>query len=568
MKYWKIGLLMGISALALLLFGVNTRPPAAHATVMTVLTITKTNCLTLTGNVDWNGNGFIDADDGSTSLSVCSHLDDPSNLATLTRVLGGDPSDPQPSDFAKIDLDAGQVHETDGQVFVMAFVSDVAPVGFYATNGEFLASGRSNALCGPVGDPGYDFSELDCGGTGGTGVVVTEWVPNGAERGPGTFTVRQQSLEATADYTIVGEADHISLKAYDTAIQVNAPLCALFSDTPTFLESVTEPETSPLVATVTDSDGTPITGALVNWTVDDPDMARFFIPDPLRVAFTPSVDLQALGKGAPEMICGGTKTGTVKITATLTTGADVLPSNLGLDPGANVGRSASITLPVQSEPEAMTLSAVPPSLVCDGTASSNVSANLTDDANNAVVNGNLVHFSVKALGSVNPVDARSTSGAATTALTPLSGAINGVLVDATWMRHVVHGPTPTPNFTPLPPTSTPVTPGPTVGPGTPTPSPIPTSTAVPTQTPAPLITPKAIELEFVSSGLEQSTLVNCEQAPGAPTEQPGGAPAAVISPPRTGSGGSEASPWPVALPLGGFALLLVGSGLVLRRRKE
>ncbi len=565
MKYRKIGLLMGISALALVLFGVNTRPPAAHATVMTVLTITKTNCLTLTGNVDWNLSNSIDADDGAASLTVCSHLDDPANLETLTTMLGGVASDPQPSDFAKIDLDAGQAQDKDGDVWVMAFVSNSAPVGFYATNGTFSASGRSNALCGPVGDPGYDFAEPDCGGTGGTGVVVTEWKPNGAERGPGTFTVRQQSLEATADYTIVGEPDHISLKAYDTAIQVNAPLCPLFSDTPTFLELLTEPETSPLVATVTDSDGTPVTGALVNWTVDDPDMARFFIPDPLRTAFTPSVDLQALGKGAPEMICGGTKTGTVKITGTLTTGADVLPANLGLDPGANAGRSASITLPVQSEPEAMTLSAVPPSLVCDGTASSNVSANLTDDANNAVVNGNLVHFSVKALGSVNPVDARSTSGAATTALTPLSGAINGVLVDATWMRHVVHGPTPTPNFTPLPPTSTAAPDIGTPGPGTPTA--VPTSTPAPVQTPAPLITPKAIELEFVPSGLEQTTLVNCQQAAGAPAPAEG-APAAVISPPRTGSGGSESSPWPVALPLGAFALLLVGSGLVLRRRKE
>jgi len=161
-----------------------------------------------------------------------------------------------------------------------------------------------------------------------------------------------------------------------------------------------------------------------------------------------------------------------------------------------------------------------------------------------VVNGNLVHFDVQTLGSLNPVDARSTTGAATSVLTPLSGVANGVLVDATWMRHMVKGPTPTPVFTPMPLT----TPFPDI--------------------PTPVFTPKAIKLEFVPSGLEQSMLVNCEGATSA-TPAPGeaGAPGAVIAPPRTGSGGGEASPWLVALPLGAFALLLVGSGLALRRRK-
>jgi hypothetical protein len=568
MKYRKIGLLMVIPALALVLFGVNIRPPAAHATVISVITITRTDCLTLTGNVDWNGSDSIDADDGITSLSVCNGLDNEGNFRTLTGLLGGDPDNPKPSDFAKIDLDAGQVHEKDGFEYVVAFVGNDDPVGFYADNGIFQATGRSDAFCGPAGQPGIDFQEADCDGkasTVGDGVVVIHWDPHGAPRGDGEFRVRQGSIEATAAYKVVGEPDHISLKAFDTAIQTNAPLCVLFTDTPTFLETLTEPETSPIVATVTDSDDTPITGALVEYKVDDPDLAKLAIPDPLRIALTPSVDLQALGIGSPEVICGGEKAGTVKITATLTTGSDVLPGNLGLDPSAP-SRSASITLPVQSEPTTMMLSAVPPNLVCDGSATSSVSANLNDDSSKPVVNGNLVHFTVEALGSVNPIGARSASGVATTVLTPLSGVVNGVLVRATWMRHVTKGPTPTPVFTPLAPTSTAAPDLGTPGPGTPTP--VPTSTSVPTQTPAPVATAKPLELQFVASDLEQSMLVNCDQNPATVGEQPAaGAPASVISPPSTGGGGSQQSSWLVALPLGAVALLLVGSGLALRRRR-
>ncbi len=569
MKYWKTGLLMAIPALALVLFGLNLRPPAAQATVTSVITITKTNCLTLTGNVNWNGNDLIDVDDGAAGLSVCSNLDLEANFRVLTRVLNGDQDNPQPSDFAKIDLDGGQAHEVDGDVFVVAFVSSDDPVGFYADNGGFEDSHThaSFALCGKPGDPAIDFSDPDCDKTGSTigdGVVVAQWKPNGAPRGAGEFRVRQAGREIAAPYTIVGEPDHISIKAFDTAIQTGAPACELFSDTPTFLAAVTEPETTPIVATVTDSDGTSITGALVTYKVDDPDMASLVIPSTLRIPLTPSLDLQALGFGSPEVLCGGEKTGTVKITATLTTGENVLPSQLALDPNAKI-RSASMTLPVQSEPVAMTLSAIPPSLVCDGTATSDVSANLTDDNQKAVVNGNLVQYTVKALGSVNPIEARSTDGVAKTTLTPLSGAINGVLVRATWMRHVTKGATPTPVFTPLAPTSTPAPNIGTPGPGTPTP--VATSTQVPVQTPAPIETPEPTELKFVASGLEQSFLVNCDQNPATVGELPAGAPGAVIAPPRTGSGGSEPSSWLVALPLGAVVILAFGSGLALKRRR-
>ncbi|MGA2285804.1 MAG: Ig-like domain-containing protein [Dehalococcoidia bacterium] len=572
MKYRKLGLLMVVPALALILLGTSVRPPAAHAQITKLMLITANNCLSLPGNVDWNGSGDIDQGDGSFGFDVCSESGLEQDIGTLARVLGGDENHPVPSDFTKVDLAAGQIHEAptseppppDAQMYVLAFVTNDDPVEFYTSTGVFFDNGKSQLKCGSR--PTDEIDERACSQgaitVGPDNLVVAKWVPNGAKRGPGTITVRQDSDEQTIDYTVVGQPDHISLKAFDTAIQANAPVCELFSDTPTFLESVTEPETSPLVATVTDSDGTVITGGQVEWSVSDclndsctesinnqgrASRASLVIPDPLRFAFTPSLNLQALGLGAPEVVCGGTDTGNVKITATLTDGSDVFPSQLTLDPDANKGRSASIILPVQSEPSGMTLSADPATLVCDGTSSSTVSANLTDDASKPVVNGNLVHYSVKALGSVNPVDARSTSGAATTSLTPLSGAINGVVVGGTWMRHVVKGATPTPVFTPI---------------GLLTPYPL---------TPTPLTTPTPIVLEFVSSGLQQTTLVNCQQNPAAPEQQAtaaaAAAQAAVISPPRTGSGGSGGSPWLVALPLGAFALLLVGSGLALRRRQ-
>jgi hypothetical protein len=553
MKYTKIALLVVIPVLALLFLGTNLRLPAAHATVTKVLTITRTNCVTLTGNVDWNGDDFIDDSDGPIGFSVCSSLETESNFRTLTRVLGGDEDNPKPEDFAKIDLDAGQAHELDGIVFVVAFVGNDDSVGFYADSGIFPISGHSIALCSAL--PGANFAEADCdekSSTVGDGVVVAQWVPSGAERGTGQFRVRQGGVEITADYQIVGEPDHISLKSIDTAVQTGAPVCELFTDVPGFLARTTEPETSVLVATVTDSDDTVITGALVAYTVDDTDKANVAIPAPLRAALTPSLDLQALGLGSPEVLCGTDDAGTVKITASITKGDDVLPNNLKLDPNAKV-RHASIEVPVQSPPETMTLSAVPPNLVCDGTASSNVSAKLTDGDGEAVVNGNLVHFRVVALGSVNPIDGRTTDGAATTAVTPLSGAINGVLVRATWMRHMVDGSTPTPVPTPI-------------RTATPAPPEVATATPAPTITPAPAGTAEPIDLEFVASDVEQTMLVNCDQSGAVPEGPAAGSPGAVISPPSTGDGGSQASSWWVAAPLGAVALLLAGSGLALRRR--
>jgi hypothetical protein len=151
----------------------------------------------------------------------------------------------------------------------------------------------------------------------------------------------------------------------------------------------------------------------------------------------------------------------------------------------------------------MVLSVSPSSLVCDGTASSTVSATLTDAEGNPALDGNTVRFDVKALGIASPIEAKSAAGAATTKVTPLSDIARGVTVKATLLliegeEQEVDEPEPGP---------------------TPTPT---------------------IE-EVLVPDIEKSILVECASAPGAPGVPAPGAPAAggapAISPPATGDGG-------------------------------
>ena len=564
MKHTKMVLLMVVPALVVLFLGGSMRPPAAQAEPIKVITLTDVMCLTMNGYADWNNNGGpgLDPGDKSTGLLVCDALGKEGFFRALTRVakqlpFTSDPdvyasetSDPQPEDFAKTDVDFGQLHQDDQTMWIVAFVGNDDPVGFYTDAGVFLNQDgspgtKSNVTCGPAAlvPSSYDFTDPDCDkdpSTHGDGVVVAGFRANGADRGPYEVRVRQDHFEIREPFKVVGEPDKIAFKALDPAIQTGAPACELFSDTPSFLAINGEPETSVTVATVTDEDGTAITGAIVVYTVEDTDnlghaskRASFVIPYPLTISLTPTLDLQALGVGSPQVICGGDEAGTVKLTARITDG--LAPEELGaaIDPGGANGRSARLEYTVQGPPDKIVLSADPASLVCDGTANSTVSATLTDADGKPVVDGNHVEFSVKALGVASPIDGRSAKGVATSAITPLAGLINGVVVHATWQRHIAVEVPPTP--------------------------------------PAGL--PKELtELKFVASDLEQTMLVNCEEAaPAAPEAPPavpagGAAAGAVIGAPNTGEGGSHApSAW-LALPLGGVALLLMGSGFALRRR--
>jgi len=521
-KLIKISLLLIAPALALLLLGGVLRPSVAQAKPKTIITINPTLCVALSLS------SWVNSAD---ALSACGGLNSESNLRTLVKVLRRDESDlgnsPKPEEFASIDRDGGQIHETDGELIILAFVTNDEPVGFYADKGAFLVSGSSAAFCGPPGPPSFDFTDADCddnSATVGDGVVAAKLKPNGASRGSAEVRVRQGNIEIAEPYKIVGEPHDISVTITKPAIQTGWPRCDLFSDTATYLAAITRPETSPFTAKITDDDGTAVTGAFTAYTMSNPDSATVALP------LAPSLDLTAtLGSiVAPNVLCGTDEPGKITVTGRIVTG----PEGVGLDPAARL-RDTEVEITVVGPPTDMALSASPSGLTCDGVASSTVSAALTGADGKPVIDGNRVHWEVKALGSANPLNSTTAAGAATTAVTPLDSVTAGVVVRA-WVELPVLFPPPEP-----------------------TPTPVPDTVVKPTV--------KLPPIDMARTDIERTILVACQAPAPAAGQQPGG-PSPSISPPATGSGGSSTSEWWLALPLTVAALLLVGTGLVLKRR--
>ena len=506
-KWTKIALVLVIPALALLLLGQSARPPAAEAKPSKIIMINWTLCLGLNTDLDWSGDTVVNNNDGPASLAKCLNgLDEEDVFRYFITLLGGDPDDPEPEDLTTAaegrtptDSDGNQLHEVDGAMWVIAFVGNDNPVSFYADEGTLDVNDNkfgADAFCGPVPSPDYDFWEEDCDNDGvkGDGVVVVKLTPGGADRGPATLRVRQDNQEMEDQYVVVGEPSKIELTASKSAIQTGAVTCALFKTTAAFIATLGSPAKTPVIAKVMDSDGTVLTGAWVAWEFrgDDPDMARFAMP------VTPTV-VSALGVLSPNVLCGGEGSGTFPIRARLSKEAKL--GSLTVDPSAADRHSNEVEITLQGPPTNMVLSASPSSLVCDGTASSTVSATLTDAEGNPALDGNAVRFDVKALGIASPIEAKSVAGAATTKVMPLTDIARGVTVKATLL----------------------LTEGeeqevdePELGMATPTPT-----------------------IEEVSvPDIEKSILVECASAPGVPAPgapAPSGAPA--ISPPATGDGG-------------------------------
>ena len=497
-KWTKMALVLVIPALALLLLGQSARPPAAEAKPTSIVTISWILCFTLTTELDWTGNGIVDAADSTEGFIECQSLHQEVTFRNMIRTLGGDPDDPEPEDLTTapegrtpLDSEGGQMHEKDGSLWVIAFVGNDDPASFYADEGIFTKSGRSDLACGPLPSPDYDFEEEDCNNNGvkGDGVIAVKLEPQGADRGPATVKVRQDALELESEYVVTGEPWNIEFAATKSVIQTDAAACELFKTTKAFMATLGAPEKTPVTAKVTDSDGTVLTYAQVEFTSSDPDMADFAKP------LTPSL-VSALGVLAPNVLCGKEDTGTVTLRAAISHG---VKEGVLTNPSARE-RHAEVEVKVQGPPTNMVLSASPSSLVCDGTASSTVSATLTDAEGNPAVDGNTVRFDVKALGIASPIEAKSAGGAATTKVTPLSDLAKGVTVKATLLLtegEEVAGEEPPP--------------------GAPTPTPTTKEISVP--------------------DIEKSILVECAAVPGVPVP---GAPvpsAPAISPPATGDGG-------------------------------
>jgi len=456
-KWTKTALVLAIPALALLLVGQSIRPPAAEAKPVDIITINWVLCVTLDTDLDWNGDGVVNAGDKTTALFAClSHLDDEAVFDNMIGAHRGLPVDewnpledpPTPEDFTAVgrtlaggdltpmDSDAGQLHQEDGRMWVIAFVTNDEPVGFYADEGRFARTGRSNLFCGPgpVPNPDFDVTDEDCDDDGvkGDGVVAFRLDSTGASRGSAIIRVRQDNLEAEDQYTVVGEPYRIELTVNKTALQTGAPLCNLFKNTAAYLATLGAPQKSPLSSKVTDNDGTALTGAIVTYEIMSEEVPR---PEAARLAqpldtsgqssLTPTLS-SALGVVSPMVICGDEEPGAITLRATISK----MANGVGFDSEARE-RHAEVELKVQGPPTEMVMSAAPAGLVCDGTATSAVSATLTDAAGNPALDGNVVRFDVKALGTFSPIEAKSAGGASTTTVTPLTDVARGVTVNAT-----------------------------------------------------------------------------------------------------------------------------------------
>jgi hypothetical protein len=414
---------------------------------------------------------FTDQTTGATHANNCAFLDSKQPTAggstqgadalkDLESVIGDNDGVLEPSDFASIDLDGNQVHNQDdlsgtgtslydGNLFVLAFVSSTGPVRFRTNRGLMIPAGLLNPsqdlTVAPADTAGTTYvcdsqagtqsgplvEDADCnpgGGTGADGVVVgrvrAHWGATTAPIGPGTVTVNQgQSDEATIAFRVVGEPRTLSFTTLETKIQDGAGgtgQCPLPGDAAGFLGANGTAEKSIVLGIARDIEGNAVTGAVINWSTDFPNRAKMAAP------LTPTLDLGSFGFGAPNIICGATETGKVTVTGAIS--KDLLIAT-NFDPNAEEDTN-TVSFDVVGVPASMTLAANPPSLPCDGTATTSVTAAVVDADGTPAVAGTQVHFDVQVLGTANPIDAKTDDkGVATSTISPLAPGASGVPVN-------------------------------------------------------------------------------------------------------------------------------------------
>jgi len=444
--------LAGLVAVALLLgmAGTAIRTDTAQAKPEDVITFSPNVCIALTTSVlqgDWDNDGNYDAADAAAGQAACATgLSTPGSLNALARVLGADVSATvgaapesdiaacgdgidddadttvddgcatgynDPALFQDLnDLSGAQLGEysvaaaTQGKLWVLAFVSNDGALTLEADEGVWLTSGASNTNCGSILD-----EDCDDDGVKGDGVVVDLLLGNAvADRGDAQLVATQSGVDVIYDYVVVGEPQGIALALVPGGNVQEGIAAADCADDPhltpldssVFTDGVAEPEKNGLAATVTDNDGTELAGIFVDWSSDDIDVAN------LNLAKSITWTLDA-GTLALNLFCGD-EVGTAAITADIGVG------------------DADVDVSVIGAPDAMTLTASPAAMVCDGVNNSTVAAYLVDSMDNPVVDGTPVRFDVTCLGISDPITARTTDGTAHSHITPLSGVSAGVVV--------------------------------------------------------------------------------------------------------------------------------------------
>jgi len=381
----------GLAALALIL-GVDVDHTIAAKPVALPVAETLDDC---NNGVDDDGDTF--ADDG---CPVPDDYNDPALFQDLDDLSGaqlGDTSTPA---------------NLNG-LWVLTFVTNDGAITFEADEGVFSPALTSAITCDGLPAPG-DEEDCDGDGTKGDKIVVERLIGNGvADLGDSELVATQGSVDVIYDYVVVGDPEDITLALVpDGNVQegVSAADCAddphlTPLDSSVFTDGVAEPEKNGLAATVTDDDGTELAGIFVDWSSDDTDVAN------LNLVKSVTWALES-GTIAANLFCGD-EIGTATITGAVGTVAD-----------------DDVDVTVLGAPDAMTLTASPAAITCDGVNSSTVSAALVDSKGNKVVDGTEVRFEVVALGISYPITAKTAggTGAAESKITPLSGVSAGVVV--------------------------------------------------------------------------------------------------------------------------------------------
>jgi hypothetical protein len=423
-----------IAAIAALVLGFGARlsAPTAHADATANVVI---GCEFLAAAIDGDLDNPTDSP-GADLTEACDGLDS-TDIAALASVLGDADDVLEKSDFADIDLDGNQIVDGNGSIYgwtyIIEFVNDEATTTFDVPSGLTVAAGNDLAAFSGGEDCASEADDADCSiatsASDGDGVVVAQVSDGSAAAGDTkTVTVSQETVEDDPiDIVVTGAPHNVSLSTPKSSIQTSGVSqdykdCQNDSDV-TDSSQLGDVNRTFVVAEVTDSDGTKLTRAEVTFTSNAASKANIDTDtvDADEDASDPksytgeSVDAGAAGVASFAVICGGTATGTAKITASIDIAEDVTDTS-------------SVELTVTGAPDAVALTASPAQIACDGTQTASVTAKVTDSAGNNVADGTVVTFSVIALGTANPIKVKTSGGSASSTITPLSVATAGVTV--------------------------------------------------------------------------------------------------------------------------------------------
>ena len=428
---------------AVLGFG-SLNAPASHADPTAVYAI---GCEFLIGAIDG------DTDDASTPLgadgtAACNGIDEtgdnPLSTAvetggeseTLEEVLGDGDGIWEAGELDDVEFDANQIADgaapLPGGLYLVILVNDGGDVTIdpKALGADQLCS--TNTLVPPVADEDCDGDATLNDGAVFTAIGDATGAGGSLDAGDTVdVDVAQDGIELSISINVVGLADEIVVTALKTTVETLSATDACDDIAITDgLDANADVDKVLLIATVTDSEDTDLARVGVTWESDDTDVLDL------------AEDERAAGGGSAPTAAGSVDTttgvsvdddGTV-VAAAVFCGQDdpgTATVTAEFDQTSITGGQAeddSVEITVVGEPASVALTASPAAIPCDGSATSTVSATVTDADGNNVADGTSVNFSVVALGTANPVNADTAAGVATSVITPLSGATAGVTV--------------------------------------------------------------------------------------------------------------------------------------------